>query len=87
MIRTRFAPSPTGFITIGNLRSALYEYLIAKHEQGTFILRIEDTDQNRFVEGAEDAIFETLRLTGLKFDEGPGVGGPYGPYAVCAKRA
>ena len=74
-VRTRYAPSPTGFMHIGNLRSALYEYLIAKHDQGVFILRIEDTDQDRYVEGAADAIFETLRLTGLAFDEGPGVGG------------
>ncbi|MCL2528062.1 MAG: glutamate--tRNA ligase family protein, partial [Defluviitaleaceae bacterium] len=71
MIRTRYAPSPTGFMTIGNLRSALYEYLIAKVDKGTFILRIEDTDQQRYVEGVEEAIFETLRLTGLNFDEGP----------------
>jgi glutamyl-tRNA synthetase len=86
MIRTRFAPSPTGFLTIGNLRSALYEYLIAKHEQGVFILRIEDTDQNRFVEGASDAVFETLRITNLNFDEGPGVGGDYGPYVQSERK-
>jgi len=72
---------------IGNLRSALYEYLIAKHENGVFILRIEDTDQQRYVEGAQDAILETLRLTGLNFDEGPGVGGNYGPYIQSQRKA
>ncbi|MCL2572553.1 MAG: glutamate--tRNA ligase [Defluviitaleaceae bacterium] len=87
MIRTRYAPSPTGFMTIGNLRSALYEYLIAKHEGGVFILRIEDTDQQRYVEGATDAIFETLRITGLNFDEGPSVGGDYGPYIQSERKA
>jgi len=79
-IRTRFAPSPTGYMHIGNLRTALYEYLIAKSEGGKFILRIEDTDQERYVEGAVDIIYNTLRLTGLKHDEGPDVGGDYGPY-------
>jgi len=72
---------------IGNLRSALYEYLIAKHEGGTFVLRIEDTDQDRYVEGAADAIFETLRLTGLDFDEGPGKEGSYGPYIQSQRKA
>jgi len=72
---------------IGNLRSALYEYLIAKHENGAFILRIEDTDQQRYVEGAEDAILETLRLTGLDYDEGPGIGGTYGPYIQSQRKA
>jgi len=72
---------------IGNLRSALYEYLIAKREGGIFVLRIEDTDQNRYVEGAADAIFETLRLTGLTFDEGPGIGGEYGPYIQSERKA
>ena len=79
-IRTRFAPSPTGYMHIGNLRTALYEYLIAKNEGGKFILRIEDTDQGRLVEGATDVIYETLKTTGLKHDEGPDVGGDYGPY-------
>jgi len=87
MIRTRYAPSPTGFMTIGNLRSALYEYLIARHEGGIFILRIEDTDQQRYVEGSEEAIYETLRLTGLSYDEGPGVGGDYGPYIQSQRKA
>ena len=86
-IRTRYAPSPTGFMHIGNLRSALYEFLIAKHENGTFILRIEDTDQERYVEGAADAIFETLQLTGLNFDEGPGRDGGYGPYIQSQRKA
>ena len=84
--RTRYAPSPTGFMHVGNLRSALYEYLIAKHNSGTFLLRIEDTDQDRYVEGAADAIFETLRLTGLTFDEGPGIGGDYGPYIQSQRK-
>ena len=86
-VRTRYAPSPTGFMHTGNLRSALYEYLIAKHDNGVFILRIEDTDQDRYVEGAADAIFETLRLTGLTFDEGPGIGGNYGPYIQSERKA
>ncbi|MGN0976259.1 MAG: glutamate--tRNA ligase [Gemmiger sp.] len=79
-VRTRFAPSPTGYMHVGNLRTALYTYLQAKHEGGTFILRIEDTDQGRFVEGATDVIYDTLRATGLNWDEGPDVGGPVGPY-------
>lgn len=79
-IRTRFAPSPTGYMHVGNLRTALYAYLIAKHEGGDFILRIEDTDQERFVEGALDIIYNTLKATGLKHDEGPDIGGPVGPY-------
>lgn len=79
-IRTRFAPSPTGYMHIGNLRTALYEYLIAKSQGGKFILRIEDTDQERFVEGATDIIYNTLKMTGLHHDEGPDVGGEYGPY-------
>ena len=79
-IRTRFAPSPTGRMHVGNLRTALYEYLIAKHEGGTFVLRIEDTDQERFVEEALDIIYRTMELTGLKHDEGPDKDGGYGPY-------
>lgn len=79
-IRTRFAPSPTGRMHVGNLRTALYEYLIAKHEGGTFILRIEDTDQERYVEGAVDIIYRTLEGTGLIHDEGPDKDGGYGPY-------
>ena len=79
-IRTRYAPSPTGRMHVGNLRSALYEYLIAKHEDGDFMLRIEDTDQERFVEGAMDIIYRTLEKTGLIHDEGPDKDGGYGPY-------
>ena len=70
-IRTRFAPSPTGRMHVGNLRTALYEYLIAKHENGDFILRIEDTDQERFVEGALEIIYRTMEKAGLGHDEGP----------------
>ncbi len=79
-IRTRFAPSPTGRMHVGNLRTALYAYLIAKHEGGDFILRIEDTDQDRFVAEAIDIIYRTMELTGLKHDEGPDIGGEVGPY-------
>lgn len=79
-VRTRFAPSPTGYMHIGNLRTALYTYLIAKKYDGDFILRIEDTDQERYVDGAVDVIYNTLRTAGLKWDEGPDVGGDYGPY-------
>ena len=79
-IRTRFAPSPTGRMHVGNLRTALYEYLIAKHEGGDFILRIEDTDQERFVEGALEIIYRTMEKTGLVHDEGPDKDGGYGPY-------
>ncbi len=79
-IRTRYAPSPTGFMHVGNLRTALYEYLIAKSNNGKFILRIEDTDQGRLVDGAEDVIYNTLKAVGLKHDEGPDIGGNYGPY-------
>ena len=79
-VRTRFAPSPTGYMHIGNLRTALYTYLIAKKNGGTFILRIEDTDQGRYVDGATDLIYRTLKKTGLNWDEGPDIGGPVGPY-------
>lgn len=79
-VRTRFAPSPTGYMHVGNLRTALYAYLIAKHEGGDFILRIEDTDQERQVEGALEIIYNTLKVTGLNHDEGPDIGGPVGPY-------
>ena len=85
-VRTRFAPSPTGYVHIGNLRTALYEYLIAKSAGGDFVLRIEDTDQERYVEGALDVVFNTLKATGIKFDEGPGVGGDYGPYIQSERR-
>ena len=79
-IRTRYAPSPTGKMHVGNLRTALYEYLIAKHEGGDFLLRIEDTDQERYVEGALDLIYKTMDQAGLKHDEGPDKDGGYGPY-------
>lgn len=85
-VRTRFAPSPTGRMHVGNLRTALYAYLIAKHEDGDFLLRIEDTDQERFVEGAIDIIYNTLNLTGLHHDEGPDLGGAYGPYIQSERR-
>ena len=78
--RTRFAPSPTGYMHIGNLRTALYEYLIAKSNGGSFILRIEDTDQKRYVEGATDIIYNTLKTVGMLWDEGPDIGGQFGPY-------
>ena len=78
--RTRFAPSPTGYMHIGNLRTALFEFLIAKHEGGDFLLRIEDTDQERKVEGAVDVIYKTLKECGLNWDEGPDIGGDFGPY-------
>ena len=84
-IRTRFAPSPTGRMHVGNLRTALYAYLIAKHEGGDFVLRIEDTDQERYMEGAVDIIYRTLKATGLIHDEGPDKDGGVGPY-VQSKR-
>ncbi len=85
-VRTRFAPSPTGYMHIGNLRTALYEYLIAKSQNGKFILRIEDTDQERLVEGAVDIIYNTLKLCGMKHDEGPDIGGPYAPYVQSERK-
>ena len=86
-IRTRYAPSPTGRMHVGNLRTALYAYLISKHEDGDFLLRMEDTDQERYYEGAEEIIYNTLRLTGLKWDEGPDIGGPVGPYVQSERQA
>lgn len=86
-VRTRFAPSPTGRMHVGNLRTALYEYLIAKHENGTFILRIEDTDQERYVEGAIDIIYRTIAGTGLIHDEGPDKDGGYGPYVQSERQS
>lgn len=85
-VRTRFAPSPTGFMHVGNLRTALYEYLLAKSQGGKFVLRIEDTDQERLVEGATDIIYNTLRQVGLQHDEGPDIGGPYGPYVQSERK-
>ena len=85
-VRTRFAPSPTGFMHVGNLRTALYEYLVAKSQGGTFVLRIEDTDQERYVEGAVDVIYQTLKTAGLQHDEGPDIGGDYGPYVQSERK-
>ena len=86
-VRTRFAPSPTGRMHVGNLRTALYEFLIAKHEGGDFILRIEDTDRERYVEGAVDIIYRTLESTGLIHDEGPDKDKGYGPYIQSERQA
>ena len=85
-VRTRFAPSPTGYMHVGNLRTALYTWLIARANNGTFILRIEDTDQGRLVEGAVDVIYRTMAECGLTHDEGPDVGGPVAPYIQSERR-
>ena len=85
-VRTRFAPSPTGYMHVGNLRTALYTWCIARHAHGKFLLRIEDTDQSRQVEGAVEVIYKTLRDCGLDHDEGPDVGGPVGPYVQTERR-
>lgn len=85
-VRTRFAPSPTGYMHIGNLRTALYAYLFAKHEKGDFVLRIEDTDQKRFVEGATEVIYDTLNKTGLIHDEGPDKDKGFGPYVQSERK-
>ena len=85
-VRTRFAPSPTGFMHLGGLRTALYNYLFAKKNGGKFILRIEDTDQERFVEGATEVIYDTLRGCGMNWDEGPDIGGDYGPYVQSDRK-
>ncbi|MBR0198619.1 MAG: glutamate--tRNA ligase [Oscillospiraceae bacterium] len=85
-VRTRFAPSPTGYMHVGNLRTALYTYLIARHNNGKFLLRIEDTDQGRLVEGAVDVIYKTMAECHLDHDEGPDVGGPVGPYVQTERR-
>ena len=86
-IRTRYAPSPKGRMHVGNLRTALYAYLIAKHEGGDFILRIEDTDQERYVEGAVEIIYRTLEKTGLLHDEGPDKDKGVGPYVQSERQA
>ena len=85
-VRVRFAPSPTGPLHIGGVRTALFNYLFAKKHGGTFVLRIEDTDQNRFVPGAEAYIIEALDWLGIPFDEGPGKGGPFGPYRQSERK-
>ncbi|NLL91318.1 MAG: glutamate--tRNA ligase [Ruminococcaceae bacterium] len=85
-VRTRFAPSPTGYMHVGNLRTALYAYLVAKKNNGTFVLRIEDTDKSRQVEGALDVIYSTLKDSGLNWDEGPDIGGNYGPYIQSERK-
>ena len=85
-VRTRFAPSPTGFMHIGNLRTGLYAYLIAKHNGGSFLLRIEDTDRSRYVEGATEFVYRTLKDLGINWDEGPDIGGSYGPYIQSERK-
>ena len=86
MIRTRFAPSPTGFMHLGNLRTALYAWLYARKNNGTFVLRIEDTDQSRYVDGAVDVIYATLRECEMTWDEGPDIGGDYAPYIQSERK-
>jgi glutamyl-tRNA synthetase len=85
-VRVRFAPSPTGFLHIGGLRTALYNYLFARHNEGTFVLRIEDTDQSRYVEDAEQDIIDSLEWAGMEIDEGPGKGGDFGPYRQSERK-
>ncbi len=85
-VRTRYAPSPTGYMHIGNLRTALYEYLVAKVNNGKFVLRIEDTDQSRYVKGAVDVVYSTLKIAGIEHDEGPDIGGEYGPYVQSQRK-
>ena len=85
-VRTRFAPSPTGYMHLGNLRTALYAYLIARSMNGKFILRIEDTDLGRYIENAVEAIYNTLKIIGLEYDEGPEVGGPFKPYIQSQRK-
>ncbi len=86
-VRVRFAPSPTGALHIGGVRTALYNYLLARQNKGTMILRIEDTDQNRYVPGAEEYIIKSLAWVGIKIDEGVGVGGPHAPYRQSERKA
>lgn len=85
-IRTRFAPSPTGYIHVGNVRAALFPWLFTRQQGGTFIVRIEDTDQARYVEGAEELVLNTLDWLGIDWDEGPRVGGDYGPYVQTERK-
>ena len=84
--RVRFAPSPTGHVHLGSARTALFDYLIAKQTQGQFILRIEDTDRKRLVEGAEAELMNSMRWLGIDWDEGPDKGGPYGPYRQSERK-
>src|SRR5262249_22695694 len=86
-IRVRFAPSPTGYLHVGGLRTALYNFLFARKQGGSFILRIEDTDRTRYVEGAVEKLIHTLQWAGLDYDEGPGKGGPFGPYVQSERLA
>ena len=79
-VRTRFAPSPTGYLHVGGIRTALFAYLLAKQNNGQFVLRLEDTDKKREVEGAGQHIMDSLRALGLEYNEGPDIGGPYAPY-------
>ncbi|MFA6234489.1 MAG: glutamate--tRNA ligase family protein, partial [Bacteroidota bacterium] len=85
--RVRFAPSPTGYLHVGGLRTALYNYLFARRFGGRLILRIEDTDRTRFVDGATENLISTLAWAGLQFDEGPGIGGDFGPYIQSERTA
>ncbi len=84
--RVRFAPSPTGHLHLGSARTALYDYLIAKKTGGQFILRIEDTDFKRYVKGAEDEFINCMKWLGIQWDEGPDIGGPYGPYRQSERK-
>src|SRR5215213_6365427 len=86
-VRVRFAPSPTGALHIGGVRTALYNYLLARQQKGTMILRIEDTDQNRYVPGAEEYILKSLEWVGITIDEGAGVGGPHAPYRQSERKS
>ena len=85
-VRTRIAPSPTGEYHIGHLRTCLYDYALAKKYKGEFIIRIEDTDQKRHVDGAEERILQVIKDYGLSWDEGPDIGGPYGPYRQSERK-
>ncbi|MCX8011098.1 MAG: glutamate--tRNA ligase family protein, partial [Ignavibacteria bacterium] len=80
IVRVRFAPSPTGYLHVGGLRTALYNFLFARKNNGPFVLRIEDTDHNRYVEGAVENLIKALKWAGLNYDEGPDIGGDFGPY-------
>ncbi len=86
MVRTRFAPSPTGYMHIGNLRTALYAYLFARHSGGVFVLRIEDTDRKRNIPAAVQVIYNSLKLAGMEYDEGPEKDGGYGPYVQSQRK-